>query len=99
VVITENSAEQIKSVSANGVNVKQNMDGSRSLGPLGSIQLGTVNVSDPGNKISLSDTIDIRNGTATIIITNANVGFDSVRRRRSIHRMYCIISTTGWDEP
>jgi hypothetical protein len=40
VVIAENSAEQIKSVSVNGVNVKQNMDGSWSLGPLGSIQVG-----------------------------------------------------------
>ena len=77
VVIAENSAEQIKSVSVNGVNVKQNMDGSWSLGPLGSIQVGTVNVSDPEDKVSLSDTIDIRNGTATIIITNANGGFDS----------------------
>jgi len=77
VVIAENSAEGIKSVSVNGVNVKQNMDGSWSLGPLGSIQLGTVNVSDPEDPTSLSDTIDITKGTATIIITNAEMGFDS----------------------
>jgi hypothetical protein len=77
VVIAENSAEQITSVSVNKKKVQQNMDGSWSLGPFGSIKLGTVNVSDPEDPTSLSDTIDIRKGSGAIIITNADKGFDS----------------------
>jgi hypothetical protein len=77
VVIAENGAEAIKSVSVGGKNITQNMDGSWSLGPFGSIQLGTVNVGDPEDQTSLSDMIDIRNGTGTIVITNKDDGFIS----------------------
>jgi hypothetical protein len=77
VAITENGAEAIASVSVGGKKVTQNMDGSWSIGPLGSIQLGTVNVGDPEDKTSLSDMIDIRNGAGSIIITNKDDGFTS----------------------
>ncbi|HEY6376437.1 MAG TPA: PEP-CTERM sorting domain-containing protein, partial [Edaphobacter sp.] len=77
VVIAENGSEAIASVSVNRKKVNPNMDGSWSIGPFGSIKLGTVNVGDPEDLTSLSDTIDIRNGVGSIVITNKDDGFTS----------------------
>jgi hypothetical protein len=75
VEITENATEGIKSVKVNGKVVTQNMDGSWSIGPLGSIQTGTVNVTGVNDLVTLSDMITLANGNATIVIPKD--GFES----------------------
>jgi hypothetical protein len=72
VEITENSAEVIKSVKLNGTTVQQNIGGTWTIGAFGTIQLGLVKVNDPEDPTSLSDSFDIFNGTATIVISNKN---------------------------
>jgi hypothetical protein len=72
VVITEDRKEAITSVKLNGKNVQPNAGGTWSLGPFGSIQLGTVKVDDPEDKTSNSDSFDIFNGAGTIVIGNKN---------------------------
>jgi hypothetical protein len=72
VVITEDSAEHIKSVNVNGKDVQANTGGTWTIGFFGTIKLGTVKVDDAEDPTSDSDIFDIFNGTATIVIANMN---------------------------
>jgi uncharacterized protein with beta-barrel porin domain len=73
VEITEDGAEAITSVKLNGKNVQKNMGTNTwTIGDPGTIKLGTVMVSDPEDPTSSSDSFDIFNGAATIVIGNKN---------------------------